>query len=131
MTDADTKKADPKYGSDNVPPAGKWRLIVDRTGIWELDPLGTGIVNGYTVSGNVLRSLAPIQMVPRQAGGDPGEIKRFGSQIDAGGGIDCDESGPFGTYRWGVSGNALTLSVLRERCGQRRAIYEGTWTRVR
>ena len=77
MTDADTKKADPKYGSDNVPPTGKWRLIVDRAGIWELDPLGTGVVQGYTLSGNVLRSLAPIQMVPRQASGDPGEIKRL------------------------------------------------------
>lgn len=130
VTDADTKKADPKYGSDNVPPTGKWRLIVDRAGIWELDPLGTGVGQGYTLSGNVLRSLAPIQMVPRQASGDPGEIKRFGSRVAAGGGIDCDESGPFGTYRWKVSGHALTLGALREPCGQRRAVYEGTWTRV-
>jgi hypothetical protein len=131
VTNADTKKADPRYGTDNVPPPGKWRLVVDRTGIWELDPLGTGIVQGYTVSGNVLRSHAPIQMVPRQASGDPGEITRFGSRIAAGGGIDCDESGPFGTYRWVVKGNALTLSGLSEPCGQRQVIYEGTWTRVR
>ena len=130
VTDADTKKADPRYGSDNVPPTGKWRLVVDRTGIWELDPLGTGIVQGYTVSGNMLRSLAPIQMVPKRANGDPGEIKRFGSRIAAGGGIDCDESGPFGTYRWKVSGHALTLGALHEPCGQRWAVYEGTWTRV-
>jgi hypothetical protein len=130
VTDADTAKADPKYGTDNVPPSGKWRLVIDRTGIWELDPLGTGIVQGYTVRGDVLRSLAPIQMVPRQPSGDPGEIKRFGSRVAAGGGIDCDESGPFGSYGWSVSGDALTLTVLREPCGQRRAVYEGTWTRV-
>ncbi len=129
LTTADTKKADPKYGTDNVPPTGTWRLIVDRTGIWELDPLGTGIAQGYSVRGDVLRSLAPIQMVPRKPSGDPGEIKRFGSRVDAGGGIDCDESGPFGTYRWSVTGDALTLSALREPCGQRRAVYEGTWTR--
>jgi hypothetical protein len=131
LTDRDTKKADPRYGTDNVPPTGKWRLIVDRTGIWELDPLGTGIANAYSVRGAVLRALAPIQMVPRKTSGDPGEIKRFGSRIDAGGGIDCNESGPFGTYRWSASRDALTLTALHEPCGQRRAVYEGTWTRVR
>ena len=130
VTAADTAKADPKYGTDNVPPSGKWRLVIDRTGTWELDPLGTGIVQGYSVRGDVLRSLAPIQMVPRKASGDPGEIKRFGSRVAAGGGIDCNESGPFGTYRWSVSGNALTLTALREPCGQRRAVYEGSWTRT-
>jgi hypothetical protein len=130
VTDADTEKADPKYGRDNVPPTGRWRLVVDRTGIWELDPLGTGIVQAYSLRGDVLRSLAPIQMVPRKASGDPGEIRRFGSRVDAGGGIDCDESGPFGTYRWSVSGDALSLTALHEPCGQRRAIYEGTWKRL-
>ena len=98
--------------------------------MWELDPFGTGIVEAYTVSGDVLRSYAPIQMVPRQASGDPGSIHRFGSQIDAGGGIDCDESGPFGSYRWSVANDQLTLSPIRELCGQRRAVYEGIWTRV-
>jgi hypothetical protein len=130
LTAADTAKADPKYGKDNVPPTGKWRLVIDRTGIWELDPLGGGIVQAYSVAGGLLRSYAPIQMVPRRANGDPGAIRRFGSRVDAGGGIDCDESGPFGTYHWSVSGGQLTLSIVREPCGQRRAVYEGTWTRV-
>jgi hypothetical protein len=130
LTTSDRAKADPKYGTGNVPPAGKWRLVVDQIGVWELDPLGTGIVQAYTVSGSVLRSYAPIQMVPRRASDNPGSIHRFGSQIDAGGGIDCDESGPFGTYRWSVANDQLTLSVIREPCGQRRAVYEGTWTRV-
>jgi hypothetical protein len=130
LTTADAAKADPKYGKDNVPPTGKWRLVIDRTGIWELDPLGTGIVQGYSVAGGRLRSYAPIQMVPRRPNHDPGEIRRFGSRVAVGGGIDCDESGPFGTYRWSVSGDQLTLSIVREPCGQRSAVYEGTWTRV-
>jgi hypothetical protein len=130
LTASDGAKSDPKYGTDNVPPAGKWRLVVDQIGVWQLDPLGTGIVEAYTVSGNVLRSYAPIQMVPRQASGDAGSIHRFGNQIDAGGGIDCDESGPFGTYSWSVANDQLTLSATGELCGQRRAVYEGIWTRV-
>jgi hypothetical protein len=130
ITPADGAKADPKYGADNRPPPGNWRLVVDQSGVWELDPVGTGIVQAYTVSGSVLRSYAPIQMVPRQESGDPGSIHRFGSQIDAGGGIDCDESGPFGSYRWSVAEDQLTLSAIDERCGQRRVVYEGIWTRV-
>jgi hypothetical protein len=129
VTKADTKKADPRYGTDNVPPAGKWRLIIDRTGIWELDPLGTGLLQAYAIRANVLRSLAPIQMVPQQASGDPGEIVKFGAHVAVGGGVDCDESGPFGTYRWSASSHRLTLEALHEPCGQRRAIYEGIWTR--
>jgi hypothetical protein len=131
LTAKDRAKADPKYGTDNVPPAGRWRLVIDRIGIWELDPLGTGIAQAYSVSGAVLHSYAPIEMVPRKANGDPGEIRRFGSRIDAGGGIDCTEAGPFGTYHWSVTNNQLQLTSLREPCGQRRAVYEGTWTRVR
>jgi hypothetical protein len=130
MSVADQAKADPKYGTDNVPPTGRWKLIVDRVGIWELDPLRGGIVEAFSVSGDVVHSYAPIQMVPRKGSGDPGSIHRFGARIDAGGGVDCDESGPFGTYRWTVSGDELTLAALHEPCGQRRAVYEGTWTRV-
>jgi hypothetical protein len=58
LTEQDRAKADPKYGRDNVPPAGRWKLVVDRVGIWELDPLGTGIVQAYSVSGDVLRACA-------------------------------------------------------------------------
>jgi len=130
LTASDSAKADPKYGTDNVPPTGNWRLVIDQVGVWELDSMGTGIVQAYTVSVSVLHSYAPIQTVPRRANGDPGSIRRFGSQIDTGGGIDCDESGPFGTYRWSVSNRQLTLTPIREPCGQRRAVYEGTWTRA-
>jgi hypothetical protein len=130
LTKQDAAKADPKYGKDNVPPTGKWHLVIDRVGIWELDPVGSGIVQAYSVTGNVLNAYAPIEMVPKQANGDPGSIHRFGHRIDAGGGIDCDESGPFGKYRWSMSGGQLTLTAMHEPCGQRRAVYEGTWTRL-
>ena len=130
LTKQDTAKSDPKYGTDNVPPTGKWRLVIDRVGIWELDPLGTGIVQAYATSGDTLHAYAPIMTVPKKASGDPGDIKKYGNRVDTGGGIDCDESGPFGTYRWSVTDNQLTLTALHEPCGQRRAIYEGTWTRV-
>jgi hypothetical protein len=128
VTDRDRTKADPKYGSDNVPPAGRWRLVLDRVGAWELDPLGTGIVQAYSLSDDVLHAYAPIQMVPRAANGDPGSIVRHGARVDAGGGIDCNEAGPFGTYRWSVVDAKLTLTAIRELCGQRRVVYEGTWT---
>ena len=130
LTKQDVAKSDPKYGKDNVPPTGTWHLVIDRVGIWELDSIGSGIVQAYSISGNVLHAYAPIEMVPHQANGNPGSIHRFGHRIDAGGGIDCDESGPFGTYRWSVSGGQLTLTAVREPCGQRRAVYEGTWARV-
>ena len=130
VTDQDRTKADPKYGRDNVPPAGRWRLVIDRVGAWELDPLGTGIVQAYSFSGDVLYAYAPIQMVPRAANGDPGSIARYGARVDAGGGIDCNEAGPFGTYRWSVVDEKLTLTATRELCGQRRVVYEGTWTRA-
>lgn len=129
LTAEDRAKSDPKYGADNKPPTGKWKLIIDRTGIWELDPLGTGIVGAYAVNGNVLQAKAPIQMVPSGKNG-PGHIKRFGAQIDAGGGVDCNEAGPFGTYHWSVAGDQLNLRATHEACGQRRAVYEGTWTRI-
>jgi hypothetical protein len=130
LTKQDAAKADPKYGTDNVPPTGIARLVIDRIGIWELDSFGTGIVQAYSVSGHDLHADAPIQMVPKQASGDPGSIHRFGHRIDAGGGVDCDESGPFGTYHWSISNGQLTLTATHEPCGQRRAVYEGTWTRV-
>jgi hypothetical protein len=130
LTDEDVAKSDPRYGADFVPPTGVWRLVIDRVGIWELDPVKTGIVQGYSVTGSVLRSYAPIMMVPKRASGDPGSIRRFGHRIDAGGGVDCDASGPVGTYRWSVADRQLTLTAVHEPCGQRRAVYEGTWARI-
>jgi hypothetical protein len=131
MTNQDRQKCDPAFGApDNCAPAGNWRMIIDKVGIWNEDPLRGGIVTAYSVSGNVLHGYAPIQMVPKKEDGSPGQIRAHGYTLDAGGGIDCNEAGPFTNYRWSTSGNELTLEALDRNCGQQRAIWEGTWTRV-
>jgi len=130
LTKEDVAKEDPQYDDAFVPMTGTWRIVVNRIGIWELDPVGGGIVQAYSINGGALHAYAPIMMMPRQASGDPGSIHRFGNRIDVGGGLDCDQSGPVGGYRWSVADRQLTLTAVHEPCGQRRAIYEGTWTRI-
>jgi hypothetical protein len=124
VTAEDLKKVDPKFGSG--PPAGTWRLVFDRAGAWHLDPLGSGIGNGYGVTGNIIRVYAPIQMAPLINGHTT--TRRYGHTNI--GGVDCREDGPPGSYTWAASGGQLTLHAIREGCGQRRAIWEGTWRRI-
>ncbi len=127
VTQADLKKSGPQ-----PPPVGVWRLVFDRVGAWELDPQGGGVVSQYDAVGDVIHAYAPIQMVPRGTGGnDPGTIARFGQHVAVGGGIDCRDDGPFGSYSWSVTGSELTLTANKEPCGDRRAIWEGVWKRVR
>lgn len=121
VTEADLKKSDPKFGGG--PPAGKWKLVFDRVGAWHLDPLGSGVVNQYIARPGIIHVYAPIAMAPEGVG-----VTKFGHRGI--GPLDCTPAGPFGTYRWSVSGNKLTLTTSRERCGQRRAIWEGAWQRV-
>jgi hypothetical protein len=125
VTTADLKKSGPQ-----PPPAGVWKLVFDRVGAWELDPQGGGVVSQYDAAGDVVHAYAPIQMVPRLSNGNPGTVARFGHRVAVGGGTDCREDGPFGSYTWSVSGTELTLTSTKEGCGNRRAIWEGTWTRV-
>lgn len=87
--------------------------------------MGSGLVNEYDVHGNVIRVYAPIQMAPFDGNG--GGIARYGHHGI--GGTDCNQAGPFGSYRWSVGAGKLVLSAIREGCGNRRAIWEGTWTR--
>jgi hypothetical protein len=94
------------------------------------DPKGGGVVNQYDAVGDVIHAYAPIQMVPRLKSGEPGTISRFGHRIAVGGGVDCREDGPFGSYSWSVSGNELKLTARKEGCGNRRAVWEGVWMRV-
>jgi hypothetical protein len=108
------------------PPAGRWTLIFDSVGAWHLDPLGSGVVNQYDAAGNTLNVYAPIQMAPFGSGG--GGVNRFGHHGI--GGTDCNYDGPFGSYTWSVSGDELTLTATKEPCGNRRAIWEGTWSRT-
>lgn len=116
---------DLKKGDANGPPAGRWTLVFDRVGAWHLDPLGTGIVNEYDVQGGVIHVYAPIQMAPQSNSG--GGVSKYGHHGI--GGTDCTEAGPFGSYKWSVSTGKLVLTASHEGCGNRRAIWEGTWTR--
>jgi hypothetical protein len=63
--------------------------------------------------------------------GGHGDLNRYGAR-DIGPG--WREDGPPGSYRWSVSGDELTLTAIKETTGKylaRRAVWEGTWTRVR
>ena len=121
VTTADLNKA-----GKEPPPAGPWTLVFDRVGAWHLDPLGSGLVNQYDVAGNAIDVYAPIQMAPFGTSG--GGVGRYGHHGI--GGTDCNYDGPFGSYTWSASGDELTLTASKEPCGNRRAIWEGTWTRV-
>jgi hypothetical protein len=121
----DTEKADPKFGGGPSP--GPTDLFFDRVGAWSYYPDQKGHVTQYTVRDDVINAYAPIQMAPLIKGHTT--ISRFGAHDI--GGFDCRADGPFGTYRWSVSGDILTLAAIRERCGQRRVIWEGVWKRLR
>jgi hypothetical protein len=121
VTAQDLKKGD----SSNGPPAGRWTLVFDRVGAWHLDPMGSGVANEYAVHGHVIDVYAPIQMAPSENG--RGGVSKYGHHDI--GGTDCTAAGPFGSYHWSVSANTLVLKAIREGCGNRRAIWQGTWTK--
>ena len=129
--DANSQPSRPTEVGCRAAAAGVWKLVVDPVGVWHLDPLGGGVVNQADVAGDVVHVYAPITMAPRLPNGDPATIARFGYRVAVGGGLDCREDGPSGSYNWSVAGNQLTLTALKEGCGNRRAIWEGTWTRAR
>jgi hypothetical protein len=120
-------QADLEKSGQGPPPAGVWDLVFDRIGAWHLDPLGSGLLNQYAVAGNMIKVFAPIQMAPFSDG--QGGVKKYGHRRI--GGTDCRWDGPFGSYSWSVSGDQLTLVAAKEPCGNRRAIWEGVWTRIR
>jgi hypothetical protein len=129
VTAEDVQKAQPQYGSP--PPVGTWKLVFDQVGAWELGPLQTGVVDQYDAEAGTINVYAPIQMAPLscdQGGTCQGGVSRFGYHTI--GGDDCTWSGPFGTYQWTVTGTTLTLTAIHEACGDRQAIWEGTWTRT-
>jgi hypothetical protein len=130
VTAQDVQKAQPQYG--NPPPVGTWILYFDRIGAWELDPMHTGLVNEYDAEPGIIHVYAPIQMgAPfscNSGGTCHGGVSRFG--YGPLGGNDCTWNGPFGTYQWTVTGTTLTLTATHDACGDRQAIWEGTWTRT-
>jgi hypothetical protein len=109
--------------SPDGPPAGRWELVYDRVGAWHLDPLGSGVVNQYSVRGNVIYVFAPIEMAPLI--NDHTSIRKYGHHDI--GGSDCTFAGPFGSYHWSVVGTRLTLKAIKEGCPGRKNIWEGTW----
>jgi hypothetical protein len=110
---------------DNAVPFGRWELIFDRVGAWNLDPVGTGIVQHVNVRGDTIRIDAAVWMTPYING--HGKLNRYGHR-DIGAGFR--EDGPPGSYRWSISGDRLTLSAVNERWRPRRAVWAGVWTRV-
>jgi hypothetical protein len=130
VTAQDAQKAAPQYGGS--PPVGSWKLVFDRVGAWELTPtkVGVGILDEYDAEPGILHVYAPIQMTPPTNTPGQAGISRFGHHIITSGGTDCTNAGPFGTYRWAVTGTTLTLTAIHEGCPDRGAVWEGTWTRA-
>jgi hypothetical protein len=116
VTPEDIKKSGP-----GPPPPGRWKLIFDRAGAWHIDPNNGGVVNQYTARPGVIDVFAPITMAPKG-------VSKFGAH--GFGCCDCNQAGPFGSYSWSVSEDELTLRAKKEGCPNRRAIWEGIWTRV-
>jgi hypothetical protein len=108
----------------DIPP-GVWELIFDHVGVWELDPIGSGGVEHVVFKGSRMIEDSPVWMVPYVNG--HANLNRFGHK-DIGTGFR--EDGPPATYRWSVTGDELTLTAIKEPTNERRAMWEGTWTRV-
>lgn len=108
------------------PPTGQWKIVFNHVGGWELDPLGSGLVNGISVRGHIIHVYAPIQMAPWA--NNQTTTSAFGHHSL--GGTDCTAAGPFGTYRWSVSGSHLTLTPVHEGCPNRQAVWAGVWSWV-
>jgi len=119
-----TKRAIAQAGGDI--PAGTWQLIVDRVGVWELDPLGSGVAEHLAFQRHRMVVDAALWMTFYVDG--HGHLNRYGHK-DIGAGFR--EDGPPATYRWSATRKTLTLTAIKEPTGSRRAIWEGTWTRAR
>ncbi|OAI54467.1 hypothetical protein AYO48_01195 [Gaiella sp. SCGC AG-212-M14] len=118
LTPDDAKKAT----SGQPPPTGVWKLVIDRVGAWALDPMGSGVVDQYTATDDGgLKAYAPITMAVK------GVAKYGATGIGC---CECREDGPFGSYTWSVAGDNLSIKAKRDQCGDRQAIWEGTWKRV-
>ena len=112
-----------------------WILWFDRIGEWHIDWTGGGVLDQYEVRGHVLYEYSPIQTGPSEWQGSKctglgcTPARKNGHLYHAAGN-DCDMSGPFGTYRWSVSENTLTLKPIHEGCKGRANHLAGTWTRI-
>ena len=120
VTQADLARAVPEHG----PPTGPWELVFDQVGAWDLDPTGSGRIYEYAVQGDTINVYAPIQEAP--CSNTSCGISRYGH--NGLGDVDCNASGPFGSYRWSVSANTLTLTPVQDGCPDREDVWAGQWT---
>lgn len=116
---------------DATLPSGPWELIFDRVGAWALgvkgDPNGSGIVEHVSVRGDTIRIDGGVWMTAYVEGRGQPPLNRYGYRDI--GSFFCREDGPPGSYRWSRSGDRLTLTPVSEPCRDRRAVWEGVWTR--
>ena len=111
--------------SKNSPLPGQWELVFDNVAAWELDPFDSGRIYQYAVQGHTIHVYAPIQEAPCSQTGACG-INRYGHHNV--GDIECLASGPFGSYRWSVSADTLTLTPVHDGCPDREDVWTGHWT---
>jgi hypothetical protein len=116
VTAADLKKS----GAEPPPPAGRWQLYLDPGGgLFESPHFGASArAYQYLSTPRTLRIYAPIRLGPEGIGGT-----YLGYHVDA---EDCGPTPPFAIYRWST-GHGFNLTAIRDPCGARRAILEGTW----
>jgi hypothetical protein len=119
VTTGDLARAVPVHS----PPTGKWELVFDAVGAWDLDPFGSGRVYQYDVQGDTINVYAPIQEAP--CSDTSCGISRYGHHSL--GDVDCNASGPFGSYRWSVSAKTLTLTPVQDGCPDREDVWAGQW----
>jgi hypothetical protein len=124
--------------------ARAWRIFLwfDRIGAWYTGPFGPhtknreAFVDEFDVRGSQLNVygtvIMGVQEIEKGSCNGNGCIRvahegqRYGVY-----GFICNYSGPFGSYLWSVSGDTLTLKVIREGCRGRGLTLAGTWTRAR
>lgn len=98
------------------------RWIQDRApGAWNPDTgAGAVIDNDWVLRGNTFEVVGSVTF-------------RILRDEDAEGGWWCKPKGQKAIYSWAVSGDTLTLAPVSgaDPCGERGAVYTGTWTRVR
>jgi hypothetical protein len=121
-----------------------WHSLVwfDRVGMWYTAPFPlahrhevTGFVDQYDVRGHTLDVYGSVVMGVREIekgvckGNGCLQVTHAGQHYEIDGNV-CNFSGPFGSYRWSVSGDTLTLRVIHEGCFGRGKGLAGTWTRA-
>lgn len=128
--------------TESAPRGWRFRLWFDRVGVWYTAPFPrshrrpvTGFVDQFEVRGHTLdvygSVVAGVQEVEKGVCNGNGCLRiRHDGELNEISGFICNFSGPFGNYRWSVSGDTLTLRVIHEGCRGRGQTLAGTWTRT-